>query len=212
MTVGPTTDDPVWYVAYASNMSSRRLRCYLEGGRPPGARRTYGGCRDPSPPAATVTLTLPGTLAFAGRSSVWGGAMAFYDERGDGEVVARGFRLTFGQLSDLVSQEARRPVGTDLVPPDRDGHPYRTRSGVYESVVRVGDRDGVAMLSLTSRQGLVPGPPSAAYLRTILVGLQEALDWSPAQLAAYLLRARGVAPTWTEDRIVSLVRQQDGVR
>ena len=44
------TDDPVWYVAYGSNMSAARFGCYISGGRPPGARRTYLGCRDQSPP------------------------------------------------------------------------------------------------------------------------------------------------------------------
>ena len=49
-----STDDPVWYVAYASNLCADRLRCYLAGGRPPGSRRTYQGGRDPSPPTAST--------------------------------------------------------------------------------------------------------------------------------------------------------------
>lgn len=198
------TDDPVWYVAYASNMSSRRLRCYLEGGRPAGARRTYVGCRDPSPPAADVALVLPGSLAFAGRSRVWGGAIAFYDERGGHEVAARAFLLTFGQLSDLVAQEVRRPVGTDLLRPER-ARPYPAPSGTYESVVTLGHREGVPLLCLTSRQPLVPAPPSAAYLRTIADGLWEAYAWPPSRVAAYLLQARGVTPAWTEEQITDLV-------
>lgn len=200
----PGTDDPVWYVAYASNLSAGRMRCYLAGGRPPGAVRTYEGCRDPSPPTGDVALTLPGELVFAGRSSVWGGAMAFYDASAPGEVAARGYRISFGQLSDLVSQEARRPVGRDLVPAREEGRPWPTPSGVYESVVHLGDRDGVPMLCLTSHQALDPAPPSGAYLRTILVGLSEAFDWTGAESARYLLRARGVAPAWSAPAIAAL--------
>ena len=200
----PETDDPVWYVAYASNMSARRLQCYLEGGRPPGARRTYEGSRDPSPPARDAAFTLPGALVFAGRSTVWGGAIAFYDAAAEGEVVARGYRITFGQLSDLVSQEARQPVGRNLTPAQEAGRPWPTPSGIYESVLPLGDRDGDPMFCLTSHRALDPAPPSAAYLRTILVGLREAFDWTPRQCAHYLLRARGVAPAWSEARLTAL--------
>ena len=152
------TDDPVWYVAYASNLSADRLGCYLAGGRPEGWRRTYEGCRDPSPPTGDVALRLPGRLVFAGRSRVWGGAMAFHDTEADGEVVARGYRLTFGQLSDLVAQEARHPVGPDLTPAEVAGRPWPTPSGVYEALVHLGERDGVPQFCLTSRRALVPEP------------------------------------------------------
>ena len=33
------TDDPVWYVAYGSNLRAARFTCYLAGGRPDGACR-----------------------------------------------------------------------------------------------------------------------------------------------------------------------------
>jgi hypothetical protein len=45
---------------------------------------------------------------------VWGGGIAFYDPAADGELAARAYLLTFGQLSDVVAQEARQPVGSDL--------------------------------------------------------------------------------------------------
>jgi len=185
-------------------MSAARLRCYLSGGRPEGALRTYDGCRDAAPPTGDVGLRLPGSLVFAGRSSVWGGALAFLDTEADGEVVARGYRLTFGQLSDLVSQEARHPVGTDLSPAVEPGRPWPTPSGVYESVVRLGERDGEPLFTLTSFQTRHHAPPSAAYLRTIMTGLSEVTDWSVHEQAAYLLRARGVAPMWDVGRLVEL--------
>lgn len=201
---GPATDDPVWYVAYASNLSAGRLRCYLQGGRPPGARRRYEGCRDASTPTRDAVFTLPGDLVFAGRSSVWGGAMAFYDASAQGQVVARGYRITFGQLSDLVSQETRQPVGRDLRPGQPAGRLWPTRSSVYETVVHLGDLDGHPGFCLTSQQAMTPAPPSEAYLRTILVGLHEAFGWTTLDCAHYLLRARGVTPVWTRARIAAL--------
>jgi hypothetical protein len=146
--------------------------------------RTYEGCRDPSPYTRDVVFTLPGDLVFAGRSSVWGGAMAFYDASTMGEIVARGYQITFGQLSDLVAQEARRPIGRDLTPGEEVGSPWPTPSRVYESVVHLGDRDGHPMFCLTSQQTLDPAPPSAPYLRTILVGLHEALRMDACRVRA----------------------------
>lgn len=78
----------MWYVAYGSNLSSERFACYVVGGRPAGARRTYEGCRDPSPPRRTSAIWLPGRLVFGGTSRAWGGGMAFYDPDGDGRVAA----------------------------------------------------------------------------------------------------------------------------
>ncbi|MEO5853450.1 MAG: histone deacetylase [Nocardioides sp.] len=204
MTGPVATDDPVWYVAYGSNLSAERLRCYLAGGRPPGARRSYQGCRDPAPPTADVLLRLPGRIVFAGESRVWGGAMAFYDPTADQEVVARGYRITFGQLSDVVSQEARHPVGNDLTPAQVDGEPWETPSHVYESLIRLGDRDGTPMVSLTSLQELRPAPPSADYLRTILRGLAEIWPSTPWMRSCYLAEALGVAPTWSAATLYDL--------
>lgn len=43
--------EQVWYASYGSNLSSRRFSCYLCGGRPPGAIRTYPGAHDRTAPA-----------------------------------------------------------------------------------------------------------------------------------------------------------------
>ena len=197
-------DDPVWYVAYGSNMSSARFDCYLYGGRPRGGSRTYVGCRDTSPPRSDVGLRLPGGLFFAGRSTVWGGGMAFYRPEADGKLAARAYLLTFGQLGDVVAQETRRPVGTVL---DLDGTDQRTfsvPSGAYETLIHLGERDGLPMFTITSLQNLEPTAPSAPYLRTVLTGLGEAFGWSADERADCLLTAPGVAPTWSAGQLVEL--------
>jgi hypothetical protein len=198
-----TTDDPVWYLAYGSNMAADRFSCYLTGGRPPGAVRSYEGCREHTPPSRDVGLHLPGRLRFGGVSGVWGGALAFYDRSAEGLLAARAYLITFGQFSDVVAQEARRRVADDLVPGDTEGV-WRAPSRVYESVARVGEHDGVPILSFTSAQPRDPAPPSAPYLRTILRGLAQTFGWSPASSAEYLVAAPGVAPTWSADRLARL--------
>jgi hypothetical protein len=204
LSLGPGSEDPVWYVAYGSNLSSARFGCYISGGTPPGARRTYLGCRDKSPPARDVGIRLAGGLTFAGSSTVWGGGIAFYNPRADGELAARAYLLTFGQLSDVVAQEAKRPVASDLLLGNGTERRWPVASQVYETLLHVDDRDGLPMFTITSLQSLEPAPPSAAYLRTMLDGLGEAFGWTTDERVQYLLRAPGVTPAWTASQLVEL--------
>jgi len=198
------SEDLVWYVAYGSNMNAARFGCYISGGRPRGARRTYLGCRDQSPPRRDVAIHLPGGLAFAGRSRVWGGGIAFFDPQADGELAARAYLITFGQLSDVVAQETRRPVGSDLALGSGVDRRWALPSAAYETLLHLDDRDGLPMFTITSLQNLDPAPPSAPYVRTMLDGLGEAFGWTTDERVHYLLRAPGVMPTWTAGGLAEL--------
>lgn len=204
------TDDPVWYVAYGSNMSAARLDCYISGGQPRGGSRVYLGCRDPSPPRADAAVALPGGIFFAGESKVWGGGIAFYNPFSTGESAARGYLITFGQLSDVVAQETWRPVKADLpldvletveLPVERH---WPLESQTYSSLLHVGDREGVPMMTITSLQELTPTAPSGPYLKTMLDGLAEVLGWSLDQRVRYLLAAPGITPSWTAESLAAL--------
>lgn len=198
------TDDPVWYVAYGSNLSAARFACYVSGGRPRGGSRTYLGCRDRTPPRRDVAIGLTGGVTFAGRSRVWGGGMAFYDPSADRGLAARAYLLTFGQLSDVVAQELRRPTGDDLPLGEGSGRRWPIRARTYDTLLHVDDRDGVPMFTITSSSKLEPTAPSAPYLRTMLDGLAETFDGTAQQRADYLLAAPGVTPTWTTSQLMDL--------
>jgi hypothetical protein len=141
---------------------------------------------------------------FAGRSRVWGGGIAFYDPHADREVAARAYLLTFGQLSDVVAQEVWRPVDADLALTGGADRQWAIPSETYETLLQVGDRDGVPMFAITCLQDLEPTPPSAPYLRTLLDGLGETFGWSCDERVRYLLRAPGVTPAWTASRLIEL--------
>jgi hypothetical protein len=192
------TEQLVWYVAYGSNLSLDRFRYYLAGGCPKGARRTYPGCRNQADPVATDRLEVPGTLVFAGESTVWTGGMAFYDPDTAGVVAARAYLLTLGQFSDVVSQETRRPPEEDLdlwnVEP---GGRQRLGSGRYNTLIHLGEKDGRPIFTITSTGiRLERKPPSAAYLSSIVRGLIEAYGWTSEQIADYLAGAPGVVGAW----------------
>jgi hypothetical protein len=202
--MGLASEDHVWYVAYGSNLHAARFGCYIAGGRPRGARRTYIGCRDQSPPRRDIAVRMAGGLTFAGNSRVWGGGMAFYRPHVDGEVAARAYLLTFGQLSDVVAQDIRRPVGSDLPFDGGADRRWAMNSRTYETLLRLEDRDGIPMFTITSLRTTGPATPSAPYLRVVLDGLGEAFGWTAQRRADYLLRASGVAPAWNADRLVEL--------
>lgn len=204
--------DRVWYVAYGSNLGTARFRCYLAGGRPDGGTRTYAGCRDPSEPVATFSIELPGALSFSGESGVWGGGMAFFDPDGAGSVACRAHLLTTEQFADVAAQEMRLEPGgvfaqamAAILPEVRELH--RMGPGRYETVVRVGTRDGIPLLTVTNGdlRALVPAPPSAGYVRSIAVGLREAHGWDDSRIAEYLASAPGARDGWTAATVLEVL-------
>lgn len=190
--------DLVWYVSYGSNMNADRLACYIEGGRPPGALIGYTGARDTTPPRAATGVMLPGRLHFGARSRVWGGGMGFYDHDAEGPTPARAFLVTIEQFADIAAQEMHRPVQEDdpIEAIVRDGFPsgrYQAGPGRYETLLRVGERDGRPMLTFTAPDGVLDMPttqPTAAYLAMLAEGLRQAHGWDRERCDAYF-EARG---------------------
>lgn len=201
----------VWYVAYGSNLALERFRCYVSGGRPVGGAREYPGCRDKREPERVVGIDVPGGLVFAGESMVWGGGMAFYDAKGSGKVACRAYLVTAGQLGDIAAQEMRRLPGgefaRDLAGLLADVESVHTMGpGRYETVTRLGIRDGAPMFTVTHGDvsELDPVAPSATYVRWIAAGLREAHGWNQAQIAGYLMAAAGVKDAWTVDDLAAI--------
>ncbi len=183
----------VWYVSYGSNMNARRLACYLRGGRPPGARLGYPGARDHTPPSQDAAVMLPGRLYFALTSTVWGGGIAFYDHQADGPTPARAYLITVEQFVDVAAQEMHRAPRPDDPLEDvvRSGLPqgrYVAGPGCYETLLRVGERDGVAMLTFTA-----PGRaddvdfnrPEESYLAMLCEGLAQSHGWDRERCRRY---------------------------
>ncbi len=187
----------VWYVSYGSNMCRERLMCYLRGGRPPGAHRTYSGARDHTPPRADVAVDLPGRVYFAGDSPVWGGGVAFYDPNGNppkGGTPARGYLLTAGQFADVAAQEMGREPGVDdlleqVLREHLPGGRYEAGPGAYETLVEVGRRDDIPMLTFTApyaADAVTHTPPSTPYRRMIGEGLRESHRFDQARIDWYI--------------------------
>lgn len=199
----------VWYAAYGSNLYSTRLGFYLRGGRPPGASRTYPGCRDPAPPVADMAVWLPGGVFFALESPAWGGGMAFYDPSLSGFAAARAYLLTVEQFSDIAAQEMYREPGglVDVAEVVESGR-VELGDGRYETLVCPGSIDGVPLVTFTcpwSADQMEWRPPSPAYLSMIAGGLMEAHGWHVGEVVDYLSELRGIAGAWSREALLRVV-------
>jgi len=179
----------VWYASYGSNLSPQRFNCYVAGGRPEGARRTYTGCRDTSMPTGCRPTQLPGRVLFGAESKVWGGGMAFYDPRRTGPALATAYRVTEEQFADVWSQERHLPVGGALPLAEAIAAGEWVGGGdLYDRVLVTGEIEGEPMLTFTFPAGVhVPEqPPSAAYAATIERGLIATHGLTREEASAYL--------------------------
>ncbi|TDB98017.1 histone deacetylase [Actinomadura sp. 7K534] len=199
-------DEPIWYVAYGSNLFGERFRCYLTGGRPRGGARRQAGCRDPRPARAERAITVPGGIYFAHDSRTWGGGMAFYDPDLPGRAAARAYLLTHRQFCDVMSQEMHRGVGADhdLSEAVTRGR-QRVGPGRYETVLKVGECAGRPMLTFTAPEPAPPNAPTAPYLTMLGSGLREAHGWSADRAASYLAGRPGARGAWTPRDIAGLL-------
>ncbi|SDR71805.1 hypothetical protein SAMN04489751_0198 [Brevibacterium sandarakinum] len=172
----------VWYVSYGSNMSRDRLACYLQGGRPPGAFVTYPGARDTALPSAEMGIELPGSIYFAGRSTVWGGGgMAFYDHHVPGPAPAKAYLITAEQFADVADQEMNRPPSADnpletLASELPVGSTHSVGPGGYETLLVLDRRDSIPMVTFTAPHGsdaVTHRTPNEAYLSMLRRGVDE---------------------------------------
>jgi hypothetical protein len=198
----------VWYASYGSNLSRDRFLCYLQGGRPEGATRTYPGARDESHPAADAPFALPGQVFFGWHSPTWDGGIAFYDAGSSGQALARAYLITEGQFADVAAQEMHREPGSDLdlstVLAERR---HSVGPGRYESLHLVGEMGGHPVITFTSPDDaeLPHNPPSEPYLAMVARGLRETHEQSEDELADYLLGCPGVSPHWSRDEVRELL-------
>jgi hypothetical protein len=197
----------LWYVSYGSNLSAARFGCYLAGGRPPGARRVYPGCRDRLAARRTEPAWLTGGVYFASESPTWTGGIAFLDTTMPATAAARGYLITAGQFSDVVAQEMRRVPTSDLNLTELlDTGRQKLGDGRYETLVRVGETGGFPMVTFTApwrMSDVDTRTPAAAYLRMIGLGLRETHGWSVAQASGYLAALPGAAGHWSSTAIAA---------
>lgn len=190
-----STPEQVWYASYGSNMHMDRLAAYIAGGTPPGATRTYPGCRDHRAPERSIAVEMEGRLYFATESPVWTGGRGLYDPTAPGRMRGRAHLVSVGQISDIAAQEMYEQPGQDLdlTAALRDGRD-ELGPGRYETLICPGTIEGIPVLTFTAPWSLEDVDvlnPSAAYLRYLAAGLLESGPWEEQDIAEYLAACPG---------------------
>ncbi|MDP7066691.1 MAG: hypothetical protein QF637_03625 [Acidimicrobiales bacterium] len=206
-----TTSDRVWYGAYGSNLLEKRFLRYLEGGSYLPGHTEHVGARDSQEPGQMSPLVHgPWSLSFGLSSKRWGGGVAFLEPRLDEGACVRCWDITQEQFMDVAAQENGFQPGEVNIDIDEIIHQGELSIGDtwYSRIIYLGEYRGQPLLTFTSPTPPDPTPPGEPYLSAILNGFMEA---SPSQKEAHiarLMRARGVAPTWTRDAIARLVKPE----
>ena len=205
------TSNRIWYGAYGSNILRARFLCYLQGGRYLSHHPKQSGARDSQQPGRTAPLVHgPWNLCFGRSSERWEGGVAFLDPQRNEGACVRCWDITQEQFADVAAQENGLQPGEITIDIEEVIRKGKISIGDtwYSRVVYLGRYRERPLLTFTSENVPEPTSPGEPYLSAIMSGLMEA---SPNQEKAHierLLRAPGVAPTWTRDAISELAKQK----
>jgi hypothetical protein len=202
-------DDYIWYAAYGSNLFADRFACYIQGGRPAGSTWTFRGARDKRPPLASAALEIPYRLYFAGTSKAWGGSPAFIDsQRSDHHCsFVRAYMIRWQQFEDVVAQENVRETVPITIGNRREGQLEQIGPGRYETLLCVGMREEVPIVTFTAPwtfSQVVPGEPSLPYLSMLVAGLREAHELTDGAIVDYLAAAPGCSSALVRRALAAL--------
>ena len=188
--------DPIWYVAYGSNLLADRFESYILGCGDDAVWGGHRGSADATLPAGDRQVVVPHPVYFGGHSRRWDGACCFcpVEPLGDDRlpVVGRAWLVTWGQMVDIVAQENGLPTSAatlpDLVP--EPGAAVRVLDGVIDLLLGMDDIDGHPACTLASSNLLPAASPSPSYRRVLAAGMAE----------------MGLAPEVAERHLVDLDR------
>ena len=184
-------DEEVWYVAYGSNLLTARMLAYLEGSTKESLWGEHRGAKDPTIPRddRRVEISLP--IRFGGYSQRWDGGVAWCPHKALLEekvtAVGRAWRVTRGQLADIVAQENRKET-REVSFPDRfpePGEAFKTNNGLIDLLISLDPIIGIPALTLGSSHPPPPGPPSLSYRAVLAAGMSE-MGLTSAEIMKYL--------------------------
>jgi hypothetical protein len=175
--VKPT--EPVWYVAYGSNLLAARFLAYITGCGDNAVWGAHRGSADTTLPTGNRQVVVPHPVYFGGHSRRWDGACCFCPAEPAADdrlpVVGRAWLVTWGQMADIVAQENRLPTSAASLPDHvpGPGETVRVIDGVIDLLLGMATIDGYPACTLASSQPPPPAPPSASYRLVLVAGMAE---------------------------------------
>lgn len=206
----------IWYASYGSNLWEERFLCYIRGGQPEGAAKSYPGCKDKTLPMDKEEIYICSEMYFAKSSGNWdNGGVAFiktnFDKRQ--QTLGRMYLITNEQFIDVVKQETNF-TGELIIDFDRaisDGSLVFREGSWYGNIIFLGNRNDHPIFTFTHQENISPTTkPSNKYLRTIVKGIHETYDHlSTPEIVDYLISKQGVAGNNSREDLVKLVESDN---
>ena len=188
----------IWYASYGSNMLKERFLCYIRGGTPEGAQRTYKGCTNKILPEKNKPVEIDAELYFARSSKTWhGGGIAFINP-GNGieqKALGRMYLIEPEQFVELVKQESRYEgeLHMDFEKAAIEGHLIINIKSWYGRLLFLGFDEGYPIFTFTNEAYLEKelNMPHESYLNMIKRGLRETYGFSKEEIGSYLRNKKG---------------------
>ncbi|SFC03260.1 hypothetical protein SAMN04487907_10210 [Zunongwangia mangrovi] len=189
----------VWYACYGSNLMEDRFLCYIAGGTPKGAKRTYTGCNDKALPKANRSYVIDHELYFAKSSHTWsGGSAAFLKPQKDKTAQSFGkiYSISKDQFIDLVKQEVDLDGELSIDPENviRNGYLDIDADVWYDRILFLGWHQEMPIFSFTNSKFLKEeiNAPHPLYLEKIISGLRETYNFTSVEIIKYLENKTGI--------------------
>ncbi|WP_096438588.1 hypothetical protein [Alteribacter populi] len=201
----------VWYCSYGSNLNRNRFLCYIQGGTPRGSEKEEVGCRDKTLPKKDQPFMISYPLYFKGYSSRWGGSAAVIGHKRNEnyKTLGRMYLITEEQFMDVVKQENNGLYfSVDLAEVRQKGSKVFNRSR-YGCIMHLGDEGELPIFTFTSHNDMSEGvfkSPSAEYLETIIIGINQTYNFDYKTIVQYFLEKNGVKNNWNKENIFQLVK------
>lgn len=153
--------DYVWYVGYGSNMLEERFMHYIKGGKFRNNGRNHKPCSDQTPPRAKMPYEIPYNMYYGNSSGSWdNGGVSFLDITTPGKAYGVAYLISREQFNHLYKEE-------------NGGRIPRPDSPWYNTIISLGQWDGIDVLTITNNRVIDKNPPSDRYLEVLAEALKE---------------------------------------
>lgn len=202
----------IWYASYGSNLLEERFLCYIQGGKPKGAAKSYLGCTDKTLPIDNEEIYICSEMYFAKSSRNWedeGVAFIKTDFDEQQQTLGRMYLITKGQFIDIVKQETdfKGNLTIDFDGAISGGSLVFKKGSWYGNIIFLGNQHNNPIFTFTHQDNILPTTkPSSNYLKTIIKGIHETYDHlNTAEIVDYLISKKGVAGNYSREDLEKLV-------
>ncbi|MFD1094352.1 hypothetical protein [Salegentibacter chungangensis] len=192
-------ENKVWYACYGSNLLKERFQCYIEGGTPKNAKRTYPGCTDKNFSGISKPIRIPGELYFAKSSKTWSGGGAGFirtETSNKEETLGRRYLISEKQFIELVQQEIKfdGEFHIDLEQVKQNGFLDMENGSWYGKIIYLAELEGCPVFTFTNEAYLEKeiNAPHPFYLKIIIEGLKETYGMEETEIENYLISKKGI--------------------